>query len=238
MMKLVHRQIGVSGVLLFLGIASTAVVARDTVAKASAPKPFAEAKVQFEQNATDGDYEVVFEVMGGEEGLSKLTIVAPNGRTLVDFSAPDASALGLRQFRFESPEPKDLRSLQAVYPEGDYILSGTSASGATLQGRATLKHPLPPSASFVRPAAGATGVATRGTVISWKAVPGVAAYVVYVEQEELGVNINARLSGSATSFAVPDGFLLPGTEYVMGLGTVMKSGNMSVVEASFTTARN
>ena len=208
----------------------------DTVAGPGPSTPFALTKVQFEQNATDHDFEVVFEVMGGREGLRRLTVVAPNGRKVVDFSGQDTSGLGIRQFRFESPEPKALRSLQSAYPEGEYVFSGSTAAGANLHGRATLTHKLPAASAFVRPVAGAEGVATRGTVMSWKAVPGVAAIVVYLEQEELDVSVTARLPGSATSFAIPDGFLVPGTEYVMGLGTVMKSGNASYIEASFTTA--
>src|SRR5262245_60106580 len=54
---------------------------------------FAVARVHFEQNASDGDAEVVFEAKGGPEGLSKLMVVSPDGRTVVDFTAPDASTL-------------------------------------------------------------------------------------------------------------------------------------------------
>jgi hypothetical protein len=50
------------------------------------PLPFAVANVRFEQNATDGDAEVVFEVKGGKEGLAKLTVVSPDGRTVIDFT--------------------------------------------------------------------------------------------------------------------------------------------------------
>jgi hypothetical protein len=67
--------------------------------------PLAVASVYLEQNATDGDAEVVFEVKGGKDGLAKLAVVSPDGRTVIDFTAPDASTLGIRQFRFESPEP-------------------------------------------------------------------------------------------------------------------------------------
>ena len=42
--------------------------------------PFAIASVHFEQNATDADVEVVFEVRGGDEGLTQLTVVSPDGR--------------------------------------------------------------------------------------------------------------------------------------------------------------
>ena len=198
--------------------------------------PFATAHVQFEQNATDGDYEAVFEAMGGSEGLKALTVTAPDGRTLVDFKAPDAGVLGIRQFRFESPEPKDLAGLKAAYPEGEYKFAGTGASGSRFEGSSSLHHGLPATTSFVRPAAGAENVTMNHLVLSWKPVADVAGYIVYIEQDELGVNINARLPGSASSFVVPDGFLAPETEYTMGIATVMQSGNASYIEGSFTTA--
>lgn len=236
MMQRLRRPAGWAGIILFVGLLLALAGARDTGAETGAPASFEVAKVQFEQNATDKDFEVVFEVLGGGEGLGRLTVVAPNGRKVVDFSGRDTLKLGLRQFRFESPEPKDLHSLQVAYPEGEYVFSGSTAAGAKLHGRAMLSHKLPPASAFIRPSAGAKDVALRGTVISWKAVPGVAAYVVYIEQEELDVSITAKLPGTATSFAISDGFLLPGTEYVMGVSTVMKSGNSSTIEASFTTA--
>src|SRR2546430_3806515 len=94
---------------------------------------FPVAIVHVEQNATDGDMEVVFEVTGGHDGLAELFVVSPDGRTVVAFRAPDSSTLGIRQFRFESPEPRDGTSLRAAYPEGVYHFSGKMFSGAKLR---------------------------------------------------------------------------------------------------------
>ena len=92
-----------AGVTLLLGSHGLALV---RVGKESGPSVlFAVTSVHFEQNATDRDVEVVFEIKGGDEGLAKLAAVSPDGRTVIDFTAPDASTLGIRQFRFESPEP-------------------------------------------------------------------------------------------------------------------------------------
>jgi len=202
------------------------------------PTPFAIATVHFEQNATDRDVEVVFQVKGGADGLSGLTVADPNGRTVISFEAPDAaSTLGLRQFRFESPEPRDVASLKSAYPEGEYVFAGWTAAGDTLGGQSTLSHQLPATASFLRPKAGAAGVATKDLAITWTAVSGVAAYIVKIEHDDLGENIEARIRAPTTRFAVPDGFLRPGTEYQLGIGTVSDKGNISFVETTFTTAR-
>lgn len=194
------------------------------------------ASVHFEQNATDGDVEVVFEVTGRDDGLSKLTVVSPDGRTVANFAAPDGTTLGLRQFRFESPEPTDVARLKAAYPEGEYTFTATSASGATLQGRATLSHKLPTTTTFVRPQVDAEGVNARNLEIAWTPTVDAVAYVIEIEQDGADVNLTAKLPKSATRFAMPRGFLQPGTEYQLGIGTVSAEGNVSFVETSFTTA--
>ncbi len=223
----------VTGVTLLLGTHSLAL----GVGKESGPSlPFAVASVHFEQNATDGDVEVVFEVKGGNQGLAKLAVVSPDGRTVIDFMAPDASTLGIRQFRFESPEPGDVESLQSAYPEGVYSFVGATAAGDKLVGESTLNHKLPATASFVRPGAGARGVDAKALEITWTPVNNLAAYIIEIGQDELDVQVIARLPGSVARFAVPDGFLLPGTEYQLGIGTVTEEGNISFVETTFATA--
>lgn len=205
--------------------------------KESGPSvPFALARVYVEQNATDGDIEVVFEVKGGDEGLAKLVVVSPDGRTIVDFTAPDASSLGIRQFRFESPEPRDVESLRSAYPEGVYTFTGATAAGGKLRAESTLNHKLPAAASLLHPAAGARGVGIKDLKITWTLVKHLAACIITIEQDKLGLDLQARLPGSATTFAVPDGFLLPGVEYQLSIGTVSTEGNISFVETTFTTA--
>lgn len=201
------------------------------------PEPFTVSRVHFEQNATDGDVEVVFEAKGGAEGLAKLKVTSPDGRTIVDFTAPDVSTLGIRQFRFESPEPKDVKSLKAAYPEGVYTFEGVTASGSKLNGQDTLNHQLPGTASFLLPEAEAADVAIQNLKITWKPVKNLSAYIIYIEQDDLDVSFTAKIPGTASTFDVPDGFLLPGTEYMLGIGTVTKEGNASYVETTFVTAK-
>lgn len=203
---------------------------------AKAEKPFSVARVHFEQNATDGDMEVIFEAQGGHAGLTKLKVVSPDGRTVIDFTSPETSELGIRQFRFESPEPKDVESLKSVYPQGAYTFTGTTARGEKLQGESTLSHKLPATTSFLNPEEDAEDVGTRDLKISWTPVKNMAAYIVYIEREDPDLSLTVKLPGSATTFSVPDGFLLPGLEYQLGIGTVGKDGNISFVETSFTTA--
>ena len=106
------------------------------------PAPFPIATVHMEQNATDGDKEVVFQAKADTEGLVELDIRSPDGRAVIAFKAPDASTLGMRQFRFETPEPPDSKALQAAFPEGAYEFFGRTTSGAKLVGKSTLNHRL------------------------------------------------------------------------------------------------
>jgi hypothetical protein len=204
------------------------------VAASATAAGFDRDRVRFEQNATDGDVEVVFEAKGNDEGLTKLRIVSPDGRTVVDFTAPDDSTLGIRQFEFESPEPPDVEALKAAYPEGSYRFEGTSAIGESLEGEATLRHQLPTPGKILRP--GEATPEPDDVTIEWAPVEGVAGYIVEIEHDDLDVQIRARLPATASSFRVPEGFLQPGTEYELALGTVGPKGNISFVETSFSTA--
>ena len=204
----------------------------------SDPSKLPVASVHFEQNATDGDVEVVIKAQGRSMGLAKLRVVAPDGRTVADFAAPDASTLGIREFVFESPEPKDVAGMKAAYPEGVYRFSAATVSGQELHGESTLGHALPATAACLRPAAGARDVPVAQLEIVWTPPAGkVASYVVELEQDALDFHLEVTLPGSATRFAVPDGVLRPGMEYDLGIGTVSEAGNVSFVETSFTTAK-
>ncbi len=207
-----------------------------SLAADGAPSKLATATVHFEQNATDGDVEVVIRAKGGKDGLAKLSVTGPDGRTAIDFAAPDPSTLGIREFEFESPEPTDVAGLKAAYPTGKYRFAGATAAGKEFSGESTLSHELPATTAFVQPGVGAQKVPVKGLEIRWTPVAGVSGYVVELEQDELGVSLEAHLPGSASSLSVPDGFLRPGTEYDLGIGTVSKGGNVSFVETSFTTA--
>jgi len=198
-------------------------------------KPFKTANIRFEQNETDGDVEVVFEVKGDDEGLAMLTVVSPDGRTVIDFMAPDSSTLGIRQFRFESPEPKDVDGLKSAYSEGVYKFSGYSINGKEFYSESTLNHNLPATVFILQPGADEEDVIIERLTIKWTPVENLAAYIIEIDQDELDVKLLVKLPGSVTEFSVPEGFLQSGLEYTLSIGTVAKDGNSSFVETSFIT---
>jgi hypothetical protein len=203
--------------------------------KAGSAESFSVASVHFEQNATDGDVEAVIEAIGGDEGLTKLAITAPNGQTILDVNAPAGATLGMRQFHFGSPEPKDMESLKKAFPEGAYSITGTTADGKTLTDKSTLTHKLPTPTKIIRPQADAKNVDPHHLEIAWSAAKDAAGYTIEVEGDG-GADLTAKLPKSVTKFAVPDGFLRPGAECQVGIGVVSTDGNVSVVEVEFTTA--
>jgi len=196
---------------------------------------FESAHVRFEQNATDGDVEVVFEAVGADEGLARLRVEAPDGRVVADFRAPEASTLGIRSFAFESPEPTDIAGLKAAYPEGVYRFSGATTAGQEFRGASTLSHKLPGVVTLLSPSG--EDVAVRGTQIAWKPVSGVAGYILEIEQEDLDLKLMVELPGTQSSFSVPNGFLIPGKEFALEIGSVSENGNASFVETQFRTAK-
>lgn len=203
---------------------------------AYADEKFESVKVFLERNVQDKDSEVKFDAIGGTGGLTSLKVVAPDGRTVIDFKTPD-SKLGMRHLTLESPEPKNDGSVQADFPAGAYTFTGSSASGARLEGKAMLSHSFPDATALLRPRADAKNVPVNGLQIGWQSVKGLSAHVVVIVHEASGREIKANLPGNATGFSVPAGFLQPGTEYKLEIGTVAKDGNSSFIETAFTTAR-
>ena len=67
---------------------------------------------------------------------------------MVSFKAPHASTSGMRQFRFETPEPGHSKAPKAAFPEGAYEFFGRTTSSKKLIGKSTLNHGLPATATF------------------------------------------------------------------------------------------
>lgn len=197
---------------------------------------FESSSARFEQNATDGDVEAVFEAVAGDDGLTKLTVVAPDGRKTIEFTAPGSASMGMRQFRFESPEPTDAAALKKAFPEGVYIFAGSTSSGTHFEDKVKLSHNLPTTTSFVFPKAGAKNVAAKGLKITWAPVKNVKGYTIELDPSKTGAHLEMKLPASATTFVVPEGILAPGGKCQLGIGTISANGNISVIETTFTIA--
>lgn len=199
-----------------------------------AEEEFEHAAVRLEQNITDKDVEVVFEASSEKAGMSRLKIVAPGGRTVVDYRSPD-SRLGIRHFKLESPELRNDGRVQKDFPEGEYTFTGVTVTGITLRGSATLSHKLPQAPAIIRPRPDAKGLPVNAMQIRWDVGADVVGIMVEIEQEETNQKLSSILPGRATSFTVPDGFLRPGAAYKLAIGSMSREGNQSFFETEFTT---
>lgn len=226
-MKRIQVAVGIMSLLAFHGIA------RAAEAPAADGKAFTAAGLHLEQNATDGDFEIVLEALA-EQGLATLVVTAPDGRVIIDYKSPVGTDLGMRQFRFETPEPEDLKALQAVYPEGVYSFAGTTGGGVALEGKASLSHTVPAASSVVTPS-GARAVGLEDVEVAWTPVKGAKGYIMEIDQADLGINITTTVPASITSFTVPDAVLRAGRKYTLAIGTVGENGNTSFVETAFST---
>ena len=193
------------------------------------------ATLRLEHNVTDKDLEVVIEAKSVTEGLTKLTVIGPDGKNIVDLKGPPL--LGLRHFSFETPEPKELSSIKKAYPEGEYKFVGESVSGVKTTGQATFNHNLLQAVSIISPEADQEGIKVKNFKIEWSPVKDAVGYVLSLEQMQSETNFSTRLPGNTTSFVVPDGFLVAGSEYTLGLGAIAKNGNITFIETSFTTEK-
>ena len=204
----------------------------------SSQELFEEAEIFFEYNDTDGDLGVHVFLDG--ENWNKVRLIHPNGKSIFEVKTKGAyEQLGLTELFFEGAEPSlsviPLAEMLGKFPEGTYLLKGTTIDGDDITGEAELSHAIPDGPETqVR-------VSPTSVEISWVPVTGppmgfpnvpvnVVAYQVLVD-EELAVT----LDGSATSLTLPPEFvdtLEPG-EHEYEVLAIDESGNQSITEDSF-----
>lgn len=204
---------------------------------ASKPKEceeFAEQRMTLERNETDGDTEVVLFAQGQDDGLSRLTITAPDGRKTAKVTA-DKNGIGMREFLLESAEPPDLERVLASFPEGVYQLRGTTVAGDCLRGSVALSHDIAPATELLTPAEESV-VPIDQVVLSWTAVPAATLYIVELQNEELGNEHTFQLLPPTTSIAIPAALLVPDSPYQFGVAVQAADGNITAVESTFSTA--
>ena len=218
------------------GMLATAVAIAAAGENNRQPSEFEELGIIVEQNATDGDTEVVISGVAGDDGLRLLQIQAPGGRKILSLVAPDPATLGEREFHFESPEPPG-EAVLAGYPEGEYLFLGVSTTGERFRGSASLSHQLPGEATILHPAHESV-IPAGDLTIQWSAVPDIREFILEFENESADPEqvLTLNLPPDATSFEIPEGLLVPGSSYQVGVQTVGENGNIVAVEVTFSTA--
>ena len=218
------RGLAAAGVLFLLGGA------------ARAEPEFDKALIYLERNVADGDIEARIVANAGDAGFAALRVVAPDGRTVIDFKSPN-SKLGIRHLDLESPEPRDKGSVLADFPEGTYRFEGTLVGGATLRAEAMLRHAFPDAPTLTVPRVGQAELPVKGAKVRWEPVADAASLHLVIKEHKGARELRVVLPGNSTVFAIPDGFLVPGPKYEVAVGAVHEGGNRSYQEIDFTAQK-
>jgi len=195
---------------------------------------FEEIWMTLEQNATDGDTEVVLFAKTETDGLQRLTITAPDGRRVAQFKG-DEDGVGLREFHLESAEPPDLDAVLGSFPEGTYTMEGRTVNGDCVVGTAVLSHDIAPATELLTPEEEQV-VPVDQLVLSWAAVASAERYVIELNNEDNGSEFTFQVFPPTTSLAIPAALLQAGSEYQFGVGVKTDTGNITFVETTFFTA--
>jgi hypothetical protein len=219
--------------LVSVTVSASALAGHDKHRKAVSE--FENAEIRIEQNATDGDTEVVIFVKGGDDGFKHLSVRAPDRRMVVSTFSLDPTIRGQRELLFESPEPPG-EAILASYPEGTYVFKGVTHAGERFVGRAHLSHDLPLAALILAPSDGAC-VPPGPLVIEWSAVTNAEQIILELENESADPeqSFTFSLPADATRFELPATLIAPGASYQLGIGTVGENGNIVFVEVGFET---
>lgn len=194
---------------------------------------FETARIHLEQNVVDEDAEAVITIKGGDEGLRTIRVIAPDRRRITAYESRNRRNLGAREMLIETPEPS-LATVLAAYPEGTYRFIGHTFDGEELLAEAVLSHEFADAVAVTFPENEAEDVPLEVTLL-WEPVAEAVGYFVEIEQEDLEIVIETNIPAPASSFALPAGWLRPGLEYVVGIGSISENGNVTFIESTFTT---
>jgi hypothetical protein len=235
----------------WLGILLTAVPAptwagdrKNTPARRAIP--FSQAQVRIEVNGTDGDSGL--HVLLDAKEWKFVKIFDPRWELIFEVEGGGSvRKTGLTELFFESAEPGfdelPLDEFLARFPAGEYRFYGETLEGEFLSSKAILTHALPDAPVLLSPPEDSVQD-PNNTVVAWQPVadpPGsrITRYEVIVEDESFKPKrvFSAVLPATATSITIPSAFLLRGGEYKYEVLAIEESGNQTLSEAAFRTAR-
>ena len=209
-----------------------------------------DARLKIELNATAGDAGV--QVFIDADPWKSMDIYDPFGRMVFrSITRGRFAKQGGTELFLESAEPNfsqlTLAEFLKRFPEGDYQFRGKGVEGETFVGTATFTHNLPAGPELVAPLEGGGLVDVNNAVITWKPVGAangspIVGYQVLIVQTLSSfpaipkITLDVTMPATATSMAVPRGFLRPGTRYEWEVLAIEASGNQTLSTSFFETA--
>lgn len=208
-----------------------------------------DARLKIELNATDDDAGI--QVFIDADPWKYMEIYDPFGKLMFRSTAKGRFAKqGGTELFMESAEP-DFSELPFAdflerFPEGIYRFKGEGLEGEKYVGSASLTHNLPDGPLLVSPLEGEGLVDPNNAVMMWEPVgpangSAIIAYQVLVVQLESDfpaipkITLDIIMPATATSMAVPPGFLHADTEYEWEVLAIEESGNQTLSSSYFRT---
>jgi hypothetical protein len=208
-----------------------------------------DARLKIEANATDSDAGI--QVFIDADQWKVMRIFDPNGTLVFESKATGRfGKQGGTELFLESAEP-DFNELPfdeflKRFPEGTYKFRGIGLAGERYVGEAKLTHNVPEGPELISPLEGNGLQDPKKTVLQWRAVDNpngspIIAYEVLVVQPATNfpalpkVFLDIMMPATATKLRVPDGFLLPDTEYEWEVLAIEAGGNQTLSSSTFKT---
>ncbi len=208
-----------------------------------------DARLKFEINATDSDGGV--QLFLDADSWKEISLIDPRGVTVLTTTTTGRmAAQGGTELFMESAEPSfsnlPLAKLKKRFPAGKYAVRGTGLKGERYIGTAILGHNIPAGPQLVSPRRSQGPQSTANLTVTWKPVPPpngspIIGYQVLVVRPNTGIRslpkviLDVMMPPTATSLAVPPGFLQPNAEYEWEVLAIEKGGNQTLSSETFTT---
>lgn len=210
--------------------------------------PLKDGRLKIELNSTDQDVGV--QLFVDADPWKVMDLFDPNGRLIFRATGQGRFAKqGGTELFIESGEPNfadvPLAEFQQRFPQGNYRIVGRGLDGEKFVGTAKFTHNMPRGPQLTYPTEGAL-VDPNNTVVMWQGVPAVngspiVGYQVLVVKPNSGIAaipkiiLDIMMPPTATSMAVPAGFLLPRSEYEWEVLAIEKGGNQTLSVGHFHT---
>ena len=210
--------------------------------------PLKDARLKIELNSTDQDAGV--QVFIDSDPWKTMDIFDPSGKRI--FRATNRGSLatqGGTELFLESGEPKlsdvPLEEFFKRFPSGNYSMVGKGLNGENYVGTAKFTHNIPDGPVLVSPLDDAI-VVPDSTVVQWEPVAApngspIVGYQVLVVKPNTGIPalpkiiLDVMMPPTATSMAVPPGFLLPDSTYEWEVLAIEAGGNQTLSVGAFRT---
>ena len=212
--------------------------------------PLKDARLKIEMNATDQDAGV--QVFLDADPWKTMDIFDPYGKMV--FRATTQGRFGKQggtELFMESAEPNfselTLAKFLERFPEGNYQFVGKGLNGEKLLGTAKFTHNIPNGPVLVYPAENAF-LDPNNAFVMWQQVVApngspIIGYQVLVVKPNTGIRglpkfiLDVMMPPTATTMAIPPGFLLRDSEYVWEVLAIETGGNQTLSVVHFRTYR-